>query len=162
MNIFSLFAQWPSCDIKILEQILDSRDSRTGVAHIAYKGPDDTCFRHGQSYGLCACYVQDNVWADSVSVSQYSFTHKDKVACCPCSRTLPREMGPLSVFLTSLPALTLLLWLPVILSEEQSQDLDQLPEPLLRLVSTSSHFPEECTYDLLRLRVKAPSLVKNL
>ena len=71
-------------------------------------------------------------------------------------------MGPLSVFLTSLPALTLLLWLPVILSEEQSQDLDQLPEPLLRLVSTSSHFPEECTYDLLRLRVKAPSLVKNL
>ena len=97
-----------------------------------------------------------------MSVLQYSFIYKDRVACSPCSRALPLGGGaPPRVFPT-LPSLTLLVWLPMILQEEQSQDLDQLPEPQLRLVSTLSQFPEECTYDLLRPRVKAPSLVKSL
>ena len=92
----------------------------------------------------------------------YSFIYKDRVACSPCSRSLPLGGGASPCVFLTFPSLTLLVWLPMILQEEQSQDLDQLLEPQVRLISTLSHFPEECTYDLLRLRVKAPSLVKSL
>ena len=97
-----------------------------------------------------------------MSVLPYSFIYKDRVACSPCSRSLPLGGGASPCVFLTFPSLTLLVWLPMILQEEQSQDLDQLLEPQVRLISTLSHFPEECTYDLLRLRVKAPSLVKSL